>query len=131
MGLAFAAIVAGAVYRHEWRKCRTAALAEFLDVFDWCQGCNELAPRASMDWLTPELYRCDACRGVPTLRRLAELREAANRPNKPQGETRVSPAPGSDIFRTRPPARANVSDARSREAGSEPSVSNTHFLGTA
>ena len=38
---------------------------------------------------------------VPTLRRLAVLREAANRPNKPQGETRVSPAPGGRIFSAR------------------------------
>jgi len=36
-----------------------------------------------------------------TVGRLAELREAANRPNKPQGETRVSPAPGGQIFSAR------------------------------
>jgi hypothetical protein len=41
---------------------------------------------------------CDRCRGVPGLRWLDELGEAANRPNKPQGETRVSPAPGGRIF---------------------------------
>jgi hypothetical protein len=35
-----------------------------------------------MAWLTPELYRCNLCRGEPTLRRLANFREVANRPGK-------------------------------------------------
>lgn len=100
-GLVVCGLVAALVCRRVWVGLRTQAHAELVDVFEWCQGCNELAPRASMGWLTPELYRCDLCRGVPTLRRLAELREAANRPNKPQGETRVSPGPGGRIFSAR------------------------------
>ena len=100
-GLVVCGLVAALVYRRVWVRLRTQAHAELVDVFEWCQGCNELAPRASMGWLTPEPYRCDLCRGVPTLRRLAVLREAANRPNKPQGETRVSPAPAGRIFSAR------------------------------
>ena len=46
------------------------------------------------------------------------------------GKTSFAAAAKSSL-RTRRPARASVGDARSREAGSDPSVSNTHFLGTA
>ena len=64
-------------------------------------GVATSSPRAPRWPGSPELYRCDRCRGVPALRRLDELGEAANRPNNPQGETRVSPAPGGRISSTR------------------------------
>jgi hypothetical protein len=58
-GLVVCGLVAVLVYRRVWVRLRTQAHAELVGVFEWCQGCNELAPRASMGWLTPELYRCD------------------------------------------------------------------------
>ena len=130
-GLVVCGLVAALVYRRVWVRLRTQAHAELVDVFEWCQGCNELAPRASMAWLTPELYR----RPVPRRARVAPARRARRGRQPAQQATgrdaRESGPGGSDIFRTRPPARASVSDARSREAGSNSSVSNTHFVGTA
>ncbi|GJJ23712.1 hypothetical protein [Mycolicibacterium mageritense] len=79
--LAFTGGAALSVCRRAWRaRSRPQALAEYIDVFDWCEGCGELIPRQAMDWLTPELYRCDRCRGVPVVHRLAALREVANGP---------------------------------------------------
>ena len=89
--------------------------------------------RASMAWLTPELYRRDRRwrrARVGPARRARRGRQPAQQAQA-RRDARESGPGESDIFRTRPPARASVSDARSREAGSDSSVSNTHFLGTA
>ncbi|WP_319456893.1 MULTISPECIES: hypothetical protein [unclassified Mycobacterium] len=87
VALCAVALAALSVYHDEyrdWRWRHPDAVAELVDVLDWCQGCDNLWPRHQMGLDEGGAYRCYHCRNilVPFPAALAPQPIAATKPQQ-------------------------------------------------